>query len=541
MTITNPQLHLNNLIGNGFFPKELIPAFQTKQLSEKSEEIKNQTVSLSPEYRKKHKNSKCLYHSFPRNKVTRRNLGIPNPQHQLILSDIICTNWEDIYNFCKQSNLSASKLTLDSQGKYKRAVSPNYDFQISTEKIIISSGLRYGLYTDISRYYSTIYTHSIPWAIYGKNYAKTNRQNNLYGNLIDQAVRNTQDQQSIGIPIGTDTSFIISEIIGSAIDKKINDELDQELKGFRYVDDYYLFFKNVSDAESTLKKLHRIFNDFELEPNGEKTSIFQLPETFDSMVITDLKSFTFTHVYAHHNIRKKIIDQKEDLCNFFNKTFYYYNNFPNENIIKYALSKIKRISIHDTNLDLFIGFLLQCLVADPGIIEIVVKLLGVNKNRLSNKTLNKIAQSLNYFIVYQVELNHSYEVSWALYLSKLLNIKIEDDVAKKITNIQDSIVAILSFDLWTNRSDLINFEEQDLMNWQSLMNGENLHSEYWLLAYEANIKDWVPNSENDYVSSDEFFCILKEYNINFFISNDNLYLENNHENNDDDDDEINFY
>ncbi len=65
--------------------------------------------------------------------------------------------------------------------------------------------------TDLSRFYQTIYTHSLPWAIHGKAQAKENKENGLYGNKLDSCVRNTQDQQTIGLPVGPDTSFILSE------------------------------------------------------------------------------------------------------------------------------------------------------------------------------------------------------------------------------------------------------------------------------------------------------------------------------------------
>jgi hypothetical protein len=100
---------------------------------------------------------------------------------------------------------------------------------------------RYLLYADTSRYYTTIYTHSISWALHGKSVAKERRHDkSLLGNQLDELVRATQDSQSVGIPIGPDTSLIISEIIGTAIDLELRERLSAaniKMQGHRYLDD----------------------------------------------------------------------------------------------------------------------------------------------------------------------------------------------------------------------------------------------------------------------------------------------------------------
>ena len=71
------------------------------------------------------------------------------------------------------------------------------------------------LTTDLSRFFPTIYTHSVPWAFHSKSVAKKNKNPTLkyFGNLLDLALRQAQDGQTIGIPIGPDTSHMIAEAI----------------------------------------------------------------------------------------------------------------------------------------------------------------------------------------------------------------------------------------------------------------------------------------------------------------------------------------
>jgi hypothetical protein len=134
------------------------------------------------------------------------------------------------------------------------------------------------LKADLSRFYHTLYTHSISWALHTKAVAKARQfDRTLYGNLIDEAVRNTQDKQTLGIPVGPVTSDLISELLGASLDEELSN-LRPGLKGLRYVDDYYLYFANRSEAEAALADLHSVANHFAVEINPLKTRISELPE-----------------------------------------------------------------------------------------------------------------------------------------------------------------------------------------------------------------------------------------------------------------------
>jgi hypothetical protein len=81
---------------------------------------------------------------------------------------------------------------------------------------------RYLLATDLSQFYPSIYTHSIPWALHTKSVAKAKPNDySLLGNVLDLAMRNGQDKQTIGIPIGPDTSLVIAEAILSSVDVQL--------------------------------------------------------------------------------------------------------------------------------------------------------------------------------------------------------------------------------------------------------------------------------------------------------------------------------
>jgi hypothetical protein len=222
------KLTLQNFVSNGYFPSELIPPFTTKELGKHinfiEPRIHNMNITING---RKINSSKLVVHTIPKVLHQRRSLGIPNPFHQIKLMKTIVDNWKDIKSIISQSKYSLTKPIIKKG--LPRAINREHKFnEIPSILPIVSAGYKYALRTDISRFFPTIYTHSIPWACHGKDFAKKNRSNSYFGNALDTNVRNTQDQQTLGIPVGPDSSYIISEIIGSVLDKEIYSELSTD-------------------------------------------------------------------------------------------------------------------------------------------------------------------------------------------------------------------------------------------------------------------------------------------------------------------------
>lgn len=71
----------------------------------------------------------------------------------------------------------------------------------------------------------------------------------------------------MGLPIGPDTSHIIAEAIATSVDLELKKRLKSWPAGFRYVDDYFLFFGSSVEADAALAALSRALEDFELQIN----------------------------------------------------------------------------------------------------------------------------------------------------------------------------------------------------------------------------------------------------------------------------------
>lgn len=482
-------------IEKGYLPNKIIPPFTTKTLADNLQSILNKLQNFSQI------TSRCSTYSIPKEKNSRRLFGIPNPLHQIKLCKVLSENWDELKKFISSSTIS---LSTPKEGT-ERALSPCKKFsEISYERAMNSTDSRYLLQTDISRYYSTIYTHSIPWALHGKEMAKANRGPDYIGNLIDTCVRNTMDGQTLGVPVGPDSSFIIAEIIGTAMDKEIHDKLG-EVKGFRYIDDYYLYFSNLSEAETALYKLHSIMKKYELELNSNKTNIAQLPEPLEKTWVPELRLYSF-----HNNILK----QKNDIISYFSKTFEFSKLYPNDSVLKYSLSRIKKMKVEENNWPLYESFILKLTIANPDVLPITCEILSTYKEYGYSLDLQKIKNTITQIITYGSKLHHSYEVSWALWLSKILKLKIDDKAAREISLLDNSLVALIALDLY--HSKLIP-KGLKLTLWKSFMTEKELYDEHWLIAYEASIKEWLPSKNgDDFVKNDPFFSTLKDCNVEFY-------------------------
>src|SRR4051794_35553463 len=91
------------------------------------------------------------------------------------------------------------------------------------------------------------------------------------GNLIDLLCRNSQDGQTIGLPVGPDTSRMIAEIVGSAIDNEIQRRLDlPKDSAMRFVDDFCFGCNSKQLSENTIATVRRAAAELDLDLNNEK-------------------------------------------------------------------------------------------------------------------------------------------------------------------------------------------------------------------------------------------------------------------------------
>jgi hypothetical protein len=164
------MLKLFDILGRGYFPRELPPPFNTSGFAKF---IKSYGRSAPTCFASVSFVSKCAGHNLPRSGTLRRTLGIPNPVNFYRLARFIREHWKELCAHTAKSNIS---LTTPSEGSIERAIDRRHTLQeLPKHRAMLRSHSRYVLKADISRFYDTIYTHSIPWALHGKFNAKADK------------------------------------------------------------------------------------------------------------------------------------------------------------------------------------------------------------------------------------------------------------------------------------------------------------------------------------------------------------------------------
>lgn len=162
-------------------------------------------------------------------------------------------------------------------------------FWNSIEQESIKKSLEYSylLKVDISNFYSSIYTHSIEWAVIGEEKAKDIRKkrpnNNLsvednIGLIIDRKIQWMNYGETVSIPQGNVVSDFIAEILLAYIDKELYDSLERIKENFnqdycilRYRDDYRIYTNSKDKLNLIKKELSTILQRFKLSLSEGKT------------------------------------------------------------------------------------------------------------------------------------------------------------------------------------------------------------------------------------------------------------------------------
>ena len=212
-----------SIIKKGYFPRELPPPFTTISYGDLIDKKasgfpQDYNGAIKPPFM-----SLNSVHNLARVGALRRKLCIPNPVNYLHLAQQLSADWSALDTHCKKSIFSMS--TPDLSKSMDRSIGRKYSLaDVPDARARIRATSRYILSTDISSCYPTIYTHSIPWALNTKATAKSAKfSTTLIGNELDRFVRNGQDGQTIGVPIGPDTSLVIAETILTSIDIVLDD------------------------------------------------------------------------------------------------------------------------------------------------------------------------------------------------------------------------------------------------------------------------------------------------------------------------------
>lgn len=237
-------------------------------------------------------------HTNKDGKYAWRPLQLINPVLYVNLINLITKeyNWNLILNRFKRiqgnKNIECYSIPLVSINKQNnKAVNIiNWWQQIEQKSLELSLEFDCLMNTDIAECYSSVYTHSIPWALHGEKIIKDDFLNpsspkkKFLGNDIDKRIQSMQYSQTNGIPQGSALMDFIAEMVLGYADAKLtckiknynrkeNKNKIEEYHILRYRDDYRIFAKNQQTLIKIAKFLTETLFELNFKLNSQKTYI----------------------------------------------------------------------------------------------------------------------------------------------------------------------------------------------------------------------------------------------------------------------------
>jgi len=205
--------------------------------------------------------------------------------------ETICTRFEEFQsNHCNIQCLSLPVKPTSTE-KTSALQVQQWWHHVELKSIEYALDYEYMFHTDVVDCYPSIYTHSIAWALHGKETAKTKRRDaELIGNKIDLLIQDMRCGQTNGIPQGSVLMNLIAEMVLGYADirlaeKPSEDRIKKETyQILRYRDDYRIFTENPLVGEKIIRCLSEVMTTLGMKLHAQKT------KSSDQLIRSSIKS-----------------------------------------------------------------------------------------------------------------------------------------------------------------------------------------------------------------------------------------------------------
>ena len=274
----------NWLLNMGYFPESNIlpPSFKIHDFELKDRPYNCDIKDLS--------RRQLTSISYPKSLLTDRVFAIQDPRNYHDIVFYIHSEWDIIIKrlYPEKTKIFSYSMPIpvdaNQQGSVGRLRSGRMIYEwirmAESDLVIDATSYKYLAKTDIKNFYSSVYTHSVAWAIAGsRETAFKDRKFELFGNKIDRLLQYSNDARTNGISVGSALSDLIAEILLSWVDEKVSLELsDLDFLGVRFKDDYRILCNTEEEAKNILSTISEELKKINLSLNETKTQIFSLPD-----------------------------------------------------------------------------------------------------------------------------------------------------------------------------------------------------------------------------------------------------------------------
>ncbi|WP_299719945.1 RNA-directed DNA polymerase [uncultured Tateyamaria sp.] len=489
------------LLQKGYFPKELPSVFTTQDFGTHVDDILEEWQAAGvfkkvavpgklPGGKKKRGaysykllSAEAERISKPKRGYERRDIHITHPLPQALLAREIGTNWRSVQRWLSRQTFSEDEIRIGQE--FERAIK-GINFAVhEAKKSYLQATADWVVTTDITRFYPSIYTHSIAWAAYGKERVKQNL-NAYQGSLADRLdllIRSCNRNQTVGIPVGPETSRIIAETVSARIDQeymarfpKVTTESIDRLQ-----DDWTIGVGSLEEAEKVLSAVSAMYRGFSLDINGSKTSIDRIASERQSAWISEMGAFL-----SHRS--GTLVGAR--LREFLELTLILQSQNPSAPVVSYALSVVEGVDIEAGDVPATESFLIKAAVVAPISLDRICRVILDIQNRTKSLSPKRIGQRFVNLTETALEKGRCYEAIWLLYTLRGLKRPVDiRPLFEWVATEPSATVALLLLDM---RAKGLCVGKLPIQAWESKISEESVNTDWtWLLAYEGYRHGWL--------------------------------------------------
>jgi len=272
---------------------------------------------------------------------------------------------------------------------------------------------KYLVAADIANFYPSVYTHSVAWAIETKPVSKArllSKGTHPFADALDAGLRACQYGQTVGLPVGPDTSLVVAELVLSEVDRLVVAGAPPSA-GLRYYDDYELSYPTHAQALQGLATLQGVLAEFQLQLNRKKTRVVELLQPLDSPWVNTLRAYSIES--------KDEKTQRGALIAYFDLLTELSAAYPDDNVIEYGIGRLWREVAAKTflgsNLTLLQHLVMQVLLARPSASTECYHLLLLLQGGGVVVDTASLGAGVNALIAANARLGYGSEVAWAVW------------------------------------------------------------------------------------------------------------------------------
>ena len=363
-----------------------------------------------------------------------RLLGIPTPMSYCNLCKVLSANWPRLQSYFANATSGqqheVSRIHIRKIKHKKSLFEMNYPLWThgDSPEDSLTVGANFKVHVDISQCFSSIYTHTIPWALVGKDESRSSRRK--WFNKIDSRASVMKDGQTHGILIGPHASNVLSEIVLCSIDAKMIPKWNY----VRHIDDYTCYAKSYADAQFFIRDLEKYLREYGLYLNTKKTSITNLPQPSNEEWVRELN--------MAFSVLNSLTMNYKTMESFWSKVIeLYYQSDKNASVFAYAIKMLSKVRMSHNAL----SYYKKAVFTVALLLPYLVPFLGEFFLKCFKFTKVELIDFINLLYDKGLETDDYELLAFAVYYALLCNVGINNLRTESAINSNDCLFLLMSY------------------------------------------------------------------------------------------------